>query len=154
MVIGTHGRTSPARELGAAAVEFALIAPILLGLIFGVIDFSMAFVQKNQLNQGAAAAAREYTIALANGDSQSAAKAAATTSFTTQSGFAQDSVAFTWSCSGSTCAASDACPASLSSAPPTIVLTATMARRSLTGAFSSIMTEVSGEGVALCQYSS
>jgi len=43
------------RDDGAAAVEFALVAPILILLIFGIIAFGMGFYTQ----QGAAAAARE-----------------------------------------------------------------------------------------------
>jgi len=42
-------------ERGAAAVEFALVLPILVMLLFGIIQFGMAFNQK----QGLHAAARE-----------------------------------------------------------------------------------------------
>lgn len=48
----TIGRTS---EAGAAAVEFALVAPLLLLLICGIIDFGRAYATLNQL----AASARE-----------------------------------------------------------------------------------------------
>jgi len=43
------------RDDGAAAVEFALVAPLLILLIFGIIAFGMGFYTQ----QGAAAAARE-----------------------------------------------------------------------------------------------
>ena len=46
---------STKRQRGAAMVEFAIIAPVLLVLVFGIIQFSIAF---NRL-QGLHAAARE-----------------------------------------------------------------------------------------------
>ncbi len=47
-----------ARERGASLVEFALIAPLLLALIFGIIEFGWAFAQINDLRHGAREAAR------------------------------------------------------------------------------------------------
>lgn len=43
------------RDGGAAAVEFALVFPLLLLLLFGIVEFSIAFYAQ----QGTAAAARE-----------------------------------------------------------------------------------------------
>jgi Flp pilus assembly protein TadG len=43
------------RDDGASAVEFALIAPLLILLLFGIIEFGIGFFQQ----QSAAAAARE-----------------------------------------------------------------------------------------------
>lgn len=45
------GRTPS--ERGAAAVEMALVAPLLIALVFGIIDFSRAFNAEIQLSQAA-----------------------------------------------------------------------------------------------------
>lgn len=45
-------------ESGAAAVEFALIAPLLFILVFGIINFGYLFGQKLSLNQAAREGAR------------------------------------------------------------------------------------------------
>ncbi len=49
---GLHGRRD---QRGAAAVEFAIILPILIALVFGIIEFSIAYNRQ----QGLHAAARE-----------------------------------------------------------------------------------------------
>jgi Flp pilus assembly protein TadG len=56
-MLTTHRRTGVhnVRERGAAAVEFALVAPLLVLLICGIIDFGRGYATLNQL----AAAARE-----------------------------------------------------------------------------------------------
>jgi Flp pilus assembly protein TadG len=43
---------------GAAAVEFALVAPLLLMLLFGIISFGFVFAQKLALGNGARQGAR------------------------------------------------------------------------------------------------
>ena len=48
-------RTRQRGERGAAAVEFALVLPLLLVLVFGIVEFSIAYNHK----QGLHAAARE-----------------------------------------------------------------------------------------------
>lgn len=44
---------------GAAAVEFALLLPVFLMLVFGVIDFGLAINRQSQMNNAAREAARE-----------------------------------------------------------------------------------------------
>jgi Flp pilus assembly protein TadG len=45
----------PSRERGASAVEFALVAPLLILLVFGIVEFSITYNRQ----QGLHAAARE-----------------------------------------------------------------------------------------------
>lgn len=52
-----RGRTA-ARESGAAAVELALVLPILLVLVFGIVDFGRAYNAKISLTQAAREGAR------------------------------------------------------------------------------------------------
>lgn len=52
------------KENGQSLVEFALVLPILLMLVFSIIDFGMLFQAKNQLETTSFAAAR--TISLGN----------------------------------------------------------------------------------------
>ena len=47
-----------AREDGAAAVEFALVMPILLMILFGIISFGIMLAQNMALNNGAREGAR------------------------------------------------------------------------------------------------
>lgn len=53
---------APRREGGAAAVEFALVLPILLLLIFGIIDYGMFFFDSIGMRQGAREAARSAVV--------------------------------------------------------------------------------------------
>lgn len=46
-------RRRPGRDDGAAAVEFALVLPILLLVVFGIIDFGRAWNMQLALTQGA-----------------------------------------------------------------------------------------------------
>jgi Flp pilus assembly protein TadG len=58
-------------ERGAAAVEFALVVPVLLVLLMGIVEFSKAFNAQATLSAAAREAAR--TMALANDPSQARA---------------------------------------------------------------------------------
>ncbi len=64
------------RDRGAQAVEFALVLPVLLLLLVGIMEFGRVFNLQAQLTQAARVAAR--TMALQN--NQSAARAAAAAS--------------------------------------------------------------------------
>jgi Flp pilus assembly protein TadG len=59
---------TPARprhhERGASAVEFALLVPLLVMLVFGVIDFGIVLAQKQSLSSGARAGARYGSVNL------------------------------------------------------------------------------------------
>lgn len=48
---------------GAAAVEFALVAPILFSLVFGIIGFGVVFAQELSLGNGARQGARYGVVA-------------------------------------------------------------------------------------------
>lgn len=56
-----RGRTR-SKERGAAAVEFALVAPILFAVIIGTVEFGSAWSSRAQLNNAAMASVRSYTI--------------------------------------------------------------------------------------------
>jgi hypothetical protein len=47
------------RQRGAAAVEFAIILPLLLGMLMGVIDFGVAYTQNISLQAAAREGARQ-----------------------------------------------------------------------------------------------
>jgi Flp pilus assembly protein TadG len=50
------------RESGAAAVELALVLPMLLMLIFGIVDFGRAYNAKISLTQAAREGARAWSL--------------------------------------------------------------------------------------------
>lgn len=54
--------TRTSKELGAVAVEFALILPIFLALILGVVEFGRAFSIQVSMAEGAREAARYTAI--------------------------------------------------------------------------------------------
>jgi Flp pilus assembly protein TadG len=55
-----------ARDHGAAAVEFALVVPLLLLLVFGLVDFGRAYNAKITLAQAAREGARLVALGQAN----------------------------------------------------------------------------------------
>ncbi|GEO89342.1 hypothetical protein AFL01nite_16690 [Aeromicrobium flavum] len=55
-------RSRRGRERGVAAVEFALVVPILMTIIIGIVEFGMAFNYRTQLNNATQIAARNYSI--------------------------------------------------------------------------------------------
>lgn len=65
------------RERGAAAVEFALVAPILLALVGGIIEFSYTYNLQISVTQAAREAARTMAIFNDQGRAQAAAVAGA-----------------------------------------------------------------------------
>jgi Flp pilus assembly protein TadG len=58
-----HARLMRAADGGATAVEFALIAPILLLLVFGIIDYGLWFSDSLSAKQGVREAARQGVVA-------------------------------------------------------------------------------------------
>ena len=67
-------RTRPREDRGAAAVEFALVVPILLVVLFGIIDFGFAINRYAIVNNAAREAVREASL----GATESEIRAAAT----------------------------------------------------------------------------
>lgn len=64
-------------DTGAAAVEFALVLPLLLLLVFGIISYGYMLSFRQALSQGAAEGARAAAVALVNEDKESLALQAA-----------------------------------------------------------------------------
>jgi Flp pilus assembly protein TadG len=63
---GAHHHGAPTRrqrgERGSSAVEFALVVPVLLLLVFGIINFGLVMAQKASLSNAARAGARYGTV--------------------------------------------------------------------------------------------
>jgi Flp pilus assembly protein TadG len=57
-----HRRWAADRQWGAAAVEMALVLPILLMLVFGMVDFGLALNAKISLTQAAREGARVRSL--------------------------------------------------------------------------------------------
>ena len=59
-------RSTRPSERGASAVEFALVAPLLFGLLFGIVDYGLYFADVVAVQQGLGDAARTATLAPAD----------------------------------------------------------------------------------------
>lgn len=55
-------RRNRSKERGAAAVEFALVLPLLLTLVFGIIEFGWAYAQMLDVRHGAREGARLVAV--------------------------------------------------------------------------------------------
>lgn len=69
----------PRSETGAAAVEFALVLPILVLLIFGIVDFGRAFNAQVTITHAAREGARVWALGGTETEAQDAAQSAAAT---------------------------------------------------------------------------
>jgi len=59
---GLGTRRAPNGERGSALVEFAIVMPILMLLVFGVIEFGLAYSNKIAVRQGVREAARQGAV--------------------------------------------------------------------------------------------
>lgn len=50
------------RDRGAAAIEFALVIPVLITFLFGIVEGGTRYAQQNQVNHWAFLAARDLSI--------------------------------------------------------------------------------------------
>lgn len=117
------------RARGAVAVEFALVAPILLALVAGIVEFSHAYNLQISVTQAAREAARTMAIE----DDQGAAELAATAGAP-----GLNTGSFGYSFSPATC-----------SADQNMTVTITYPASTLTGIFGSTVT-VTGVGAMQC----
>ncbi|MFE4543810.1 TadE/TadG family type IV pilus assembly protein [Arthrobacter sp. NPDC056727] len=118
------------KERGAAAVEFALVAPILLALVAGIVEFSHAYNLQISVTQAAREAAREMAIE----DDQGAAALAATAGAPGLNG-----ANFQYAFSPASCTAGQ-----------NMTVTITYPAPTLTGIFGSTVT-VAGTGAMRCE---
>ena len=58
-----QSRPGPRVERGAAIVEFALVVPLFLLLVMGIIDFSNAYNDYNSVRQGVREGTRQIVVA-------------------------------------------------------------------------------------------
>jgi len=72
----TLATRGPERENGAAAVEFALISPILFALLFGIIGYGYMLSFRQGISQGAAEGARAAAVEFNSANQSTAALAA------------------------------------------------------------------------------
>ena len=117
------------RSRGAVAVEFALVAPILLALVAGIVEFSHAYNLQISVTQAAREAARTMAIKNNQADAKAAAAAGAP---------GLDSAAFVYTFTPSACS---------SGANAGVKITYT--NNTLTGLFGSTVT-LTGVGAMRC----
>lgn len=125
-------------DSGAAAVEFALVVPILILLVLGIVEFGRAYNIQNSLS----AAAREGVRVMAISQNATAAKTA-----TKQAGVFNPAVTDAQICISA--GASGSCTATTCPAGGTVTLTIRYPVDYLTGLFPGSLT-LTGKGVMRC----
>lgn len=73
-----RGRENDARDRGAAAVEFALVVPVLFLMLFGIIDFGRLYNAQVTITQAAREGARLAALGTATAAVQTRTESAAT----------------------------------------------------------------------------
>lgn len=125
----TPGSRAHNRERGAAAVEFALVAPILLALVGGIVEFAHAYNLQISVTQAAREAAR--TMAIEHDDTAAIAAGIAGAPGLNAASFDFD---FTGVCDGT---------------PGNATVTVTYTAGAVTGLFGTGLT-LEGEGAMRC----
>lgn len=69
----TRKENSEHKSRGAIAVEFALVAPVLLALVVGIVEFANAYNAQISVTQAAREAAREMAVKNSQADAKAAA---------------------------------------------------------------------------------
>lgn len=72
-----RSKIRPERERGAVAVEFALVAPVLLLVLVSILEFAFYFNLQISVTQAAREAARTMAVTNDSGEAQAAAVAGA-----------------------------------------------------------------------------
>jgi len=113
-------------ERGAAAVEFILVVPILLAVVFGIVEVATFYQRQIQLSNGAMVGARSVAHGSPAANAQSVAADAAGVP-------ASDVIVGTCASSGSS-----------------VTVTISSSKAAVTGLFGSSFA-ISGKGVARCE---
>ncbi|MEA3549933.1 TadE/TadG family type IV pilus assembly protein [Pseudarthrobacter sp. C1] len=126
---------SRASERGAVAVEFAIVAPVLVMLLLGIVEFSRAYNAQASLS----AAAREGVRVMAITGNQTTAKSAAkTTAVSLKPGLQDANIVF-----------GTPCPSTVSTGTsPQATITITYSLSTLTGIAGPFT--LTGKGAMLC----
>lgn len=125
----TCRKSTEHKSRGAIAVEFALVAPVLLSLLIGIVEFANAYNAQISVTQAAREAARTMAVKNSQTDAKTAAVAGAP---------GINSGAFTYSFSPSACAPDVTAKVTITYPAPT-----------LTGLFGSSVT-LTGVGAMRC----
>lgn len=125
-------RNLSTKDHGAAAVEFALVAPILFAIIIGIVEFGIAYNYQTQLNNAAMTAARDYSFNRNWSQSQNVVRNMVNLPT-----------------AGTTISLTGNCPAIESTTKNTITVSVQTKKPTLTNFFGSTFT-INGKGVAEC----
>lgn len=125
-----RSKVKPGREHGAVAVEFALIAPILVGIVVAIVEFSSFYNLQISVTQAAREAARTLAVTKDTGQAATAGVAGAP-----GLGIAPGNITF----SGGACTVPGT----------TVTANITFTRSSLTGFFGPTVT-VNGQAAMRC----
>lgn len=123
-----RSKARPGRERGAVAVEFALVAPVLLLIIVAIVEFSFFYNLQISVTQAAREAARTMAVTNNTGQAQAAGVAGAPSI-----NLAPGNVGLSGSCTPGA----------------TVEATVTFNSPSLTGFFTPTLT-VTGQGAMRC----
>ena len=135
-----RARQAAGRERGAAAVEFALVLPLLLALVFGIVEFGWTFNQQISLSNAARESARFMAIHYA----EAGAKAEA---------IAQGIAAAPTAAGATITIVSQCAPTDPADEPLSVTATATLAAPGLTGWFAPLFgadRELTAKGKMIC----
>jgi Flp pilus assembly protein TadG len=99
-------------QRGTAAVEFALVAPILFLLILGITQFGLTLNNYEMLTSGTAAAARQFSISRGTSTPSSTTTTAL---YNAASNLTPASITVTLKVNGSACTGDSACQTALTS---------------------------------------
>jgi Flp pilus assembly protein TadG len=114
------------QERGAAAVEFALVVPVLMAVVFGIVEVGTFYQRQIQLSNGAMIGARS----VAHGSPATTAKSAAA--------------------SAAGVSTTDVTVGTCSSTGSSVTVTINSSKTAVTGLFGSSFA-ISGKGVARCE---
>lgn len=142
-----HARSRDKREVGAVVVEFALVAPLLIGLFIAIIEFSYIWNFRSQLNNATLSAARYY--ATPRSGMTTAAMQTKAESVVSSGVMSMPSVATYTFCVDGSCGSSAQCPTAASSQAGIVTLTVTTEPNTLTRVFGKTFT-VTTKAVVPC----
>lgn len=138
------------RERGVAAVEFALIVPLLMAIIIGIVEFSLAWNYKTQMNNAAQAAARDYAVSRYKVATDATAVTQAKNVFTgAMSGGSGFTYSFRMINPTTGAVYTGECPVTETSPSPSVRVRVTANRPTVTRMFGTSFSTV-GTGVAKC----
>lgn len=136
-------RTHRSDERGAAAVEFALVVPLLLAIVIGIVEFGMAYNYQTQLNNAAMAGARHYS--LHHNKAQAVNTVTSAVSLPPGSSFGQANIVVRNAGGGVV----SACPTVEAIAKNTVTVTINTARPTMTRLFGNSF-NISAKATAVC----